>query len=135
MRLFQLCIDARYRTARLRLAIVLYLLILVLGSIPGARQEMGVLAPGFLLHFGAYACIAFLLFTGIATRPALQALVTCVAIAAMGALDERVQGFFPYRTADIGDWYIDVAAGIVVSGVLWRFLPGWRTALAPQVRG
>jgi VanZ family protein len=40
----------------------------------------------------------------------------------MGALDEYVQSFFPYRHAAIGDWYVDVSAGIFMSALLWAFL-------------
>jgi VanZ family protein len=38
----------------------------------------------------------------------------------MGALDECVQSFFPYRTAAVTDWMVDFAAGGLVSILLWK---------------
>ena len=39
-------------------------------------------------------------------------------IAAMGAGDEYVQSFFPYRGASVRDWAVDVSAAIVASSVM-----------------
>ena len=41
-----------------------------------------------------------------------------LAIAAMGAGDEFIQGFFPYRGASVHDWAVDVSAAIVAGSVL-----------------
>ena len=40
-------------------------------------------------------------------------------IALMGAFDEFLQSFFPYRTATVKDWGIDVCAGLFASALLW----------------
>jgi len=129
MGLFHLFVAPRHRAGRMRLAFIIYLAVLVFGSVPGAREEVGHLASGIVLHFSAYSCVAALLFSGMATRPAARAFRTCIIIAAMGALDEFVQSFFPYRTADILDWYVDVAAGMFTAGVLWAYFPGWQASL------
>lgn len=130
MQLFHFLVDSRYQTIRLRLAWVIYAAVLVLGSIPGARQEVGMVASGLVLHFCTYACIATLLFTGASGTPAMRALRACLLIAVMGAVDEFVQSFLPYRTADISDWYVDVSAGLFASLTLWRLFPRWQAALA-----
>jgi VanZ family protein len=41
-----------------------------------------------------------------------------LAIAAMGAGDEYVQSFFPYRGASVHDWAVDVSAAIVASSMM-----------------
>jgi VanZ family protein len=42
---------------------------------------------------------------------------------AMGALDEYVQSFFPYRSADVMDWVVDVSAGIFSAAILRTLWP------------
>src|SRR5471032_468044 len=107
--------------ARLRYwsAIVLYLLILVLGSIPGARAEIGTVAPGLVLHSCAYAGLTFLLFTGSSGTIWQRAVKAVLTIALMGALDEYVQSFFPYRHASVSDWMVDCSASLVMAGLMW----------------
>jgi VanZ family protein len=118
-----LVLDPRLRKARCTLAILLYVTIVVWGSVPGARAEIGHYAPGVVLHSLAYATLAFLLFTGSSGSPAARSLKTVLAVAAMGAGDEFVQSFFPYRGADVRDWMVDCASAIVTCGLLWAILP------------
>ena len=61
----RLLVDPGLRPWRLRGATLLYLAILIMGSIPGARAELGQLASGLVLHSLAYATITFLLVTGL----------------------------------------------------------------------
>lgn len=111
----------KYRKVRFHGAFLLYFLILVFGSIPGARQDVGEIASGLALHATAYSIITFLLFTGYAGRPSRKAIQAFLIVAAMGALDEYVQSFFPYRTAAISDWMVDITAGFLTIGLLVLF--------------
>ena len=43
-----------------------------------------------------------------------------VIIALMGAFDEYVQSFFPYRSATVTDWCVDMSAGLFASAFLWK---------------
>lgn len=106
--------NLRYRTA-----LILFALILILGSIPGARQDIGQVASGLILHSCAYAGITFLLFTGGSGNLAARAVKAVVTVAAMGALDEVVQSFLPYRHGAVGDWMVDVTSAIVTAAVMW----------------
>lgn len=92
--------------------------ILVAGSIPGARAEVGAYASGLVLHGLTYAFLAALWFLGATGTPLQRALKAMLAIALMGAVDEWVQGFFPYRTGDVRDWLVDVSAATLSSTVL-----------------
>lgn len=123
-----LILDPKLRKLRCLCAVALYLAIVVMGSIPGARSQIGDYAPGVVLHSLAYATLAFLWFTGSSGSPAARAAKAMLAVAGMGALDELVQGFFPYRGADLGDWMVDIGAGAVTCALLWAFLPRTGTA-------
>ncbi len=107
--------------ARLRYwtAIVLYLMILVLGSLPGARQDIARVAPGLILHSVAYAGLTFLLFTGGTGSLAQRAGKAVLTIALMGALDEYVQSFFPYRHGAVSDWLVDCNAAVLMAAFMW----------------
>lgn len=106
-----------------RCAIALYLTMLVIGSIPGARAEIGLFASGVVLHSIAYAILTFLLFVGSGGNRVSRTIKSALTVIAMGAFDEYVQGFFPYRTNSLTDWMVDSVVGIVTSGMLLMFSP------------
>jgi hypothetical protein len=122
----QLLLTPSHARLRYWSAIVLYLLILVIGSIPGARQDIGDLASGLVLHSCAYAGLTFLLFTGGSGGVAARAVKAVLTIALMGALDEYVQSFFPYRHGAVSDWLVDCGAALLMAGamaLLWSRHP------------
>jgi VanZ family protein len=118
-----LVLDPKLRNLRRAAAILMYLTILVAGSIPGARADIGHYASGVVLHSTAYAVLAFLWFTGSAGSDGARAAKAVLAVAVMGAGDEFVQSFFPYRGAAVSDWMVDCMAAIITSAVLWAVLP------------
>lgn len=122
-----LVLDTRLRALRFYAALVMYIAIIVLGSIPGARADIGHYAPGVALHSIAYAIITFLLFTGTQGTPRQRALKAVLGVAAMGAFDEFVQSFLPYRSADVRDWAVDCSAAVLVGAALWAFMPDPRS--------
>lgn len=118
-----LVLDPKLRTWRITCAVLMYLTIIVAGSVPGARAEIGQFASGAVLHSTAYAVLAFLWFTGSRGSPAARAAKAVLAVAVMGAGDEFVQSFFPYRGAAVSDWVVDCCAAIVTSAVMVAILP------------
>lgn len=116
--LLSLLSDPKYRIALRSVALALFAGVLVAGSIPGARAEVGVYASGLVLHGLTYALLASLWFLGSTGKPAVRALKAVLAVALMGACDEFVQSFLPYRSGDIRDWLIDVSAASIASTVL-----------------
>jgi VanZ family protein len=117
----------RFARWRLGCAFTLYGAILLIGSLPGARAGIGDYASGLLLHALAYGGLAFLLFTGCAGPAARRCALACVAVMLMGALDEWVQSFFPYRHASVGDWLVDCGAAALASALLWLTWARWRS--------
>ena len=110
--------NPRVRLLCLGSATTMYLAILVAGSIPGARADIGEVAPGAVLHSIAYAVLASLWFLGSTGSAPARSLKAVLAVAAMGAGDEYVQSFFPYRHADVRDWAVDCTAAIVATSLL-----------------
>jgi len=111
-------------------AAVMYLAIVIAGNIPGARADIGHYASGVALHSTAYAVLTALCFLGSRGTPATRAVKAVLAVAAMGAGDEFIQSFFPYRGADMGDWAVDCSAAVVTSGLLCLLFA--KTALTPK---
>jgi VanZ family protein len=107
--------EEHVETFLFRSGLMLYLAVIVLGSIPGAREEIGHVASGLVLHFTTYACIAFLLACGAAGNATAKALKAFCMVVAMGALDECIQATLPYRDGAVADWIIDVSAALAVA--------------------
>ncbi|WP_342113911.1 VanZ family protein [Pseudoduganella sp. OTU4001] len=107
--------------ARLRFwgAITLFTLNCIIGSIPGAREEAAQYASGLVLHSFGYTVMTFLLFTGCQGVPAQRALKAVCGVAIMGAIDELVQSFFPYRHGSVDDWLVDMSAAVIAATVMW----------------
>jgi hypothetical protein len=102
--LYLALLDPRLNKLRYGAAIVMFLSIVITGSIPGARAGIGHYAPGVVLHSLAYATLALLWFV-------------------MGAFDELLQSMFPYRGAAVSDWMVDVSAALVTCAILSLLLP------------
>ena len=118
-----LLLDPRLRSARIKAALLLYAGVIVAGSIPGARAEVGEFAPGVVLHGLTYAFLTLLWFLGSTGSGPVRAAKAVLAIALMGAGDELVQGFLPYRSGDVRDWMVDVSAALLTSTLLAVIVP------------
>jgi VanZ family protein len=116
--LLRACLLApEYSTLRYRAGWLIFAVIVMGGAIPGARAEMGNVAPGVVLHAIAYATIAFLLLTGSHGSLPVRALKAVLTVAAMGAVDESVQTLLPYRRGALMDWLVDVTAALTCAAV------------------
>jgi VanZ family protein len=111
--------DEQYERFMFRSACILYTAVILLGSIPGARTEIGEVASGLALHFFTYACIALLLACGLRGGAKRKAAKAFAIVAVMGAVDEFVQSYLPYRTAALTDWYVDISAGFLTALLYW----------------
>ncbi|MES2900791.1 MAG: VanZ family protein [Pseudomonadota bacterium] len=118
-----LILDERWRALRYRCAWLVYAAIVLMGSVPGVRAEMGNVASGIVLHTLAYGGITFLLFTGSSGSGRARALRSVGTVVLMGAFDELVQSFLPYRRGAVSDWLIDCNAAVMMAALLWAFLP------------
>ncbi len=124
-----LIVAPRLRKQRFYCAIGLFIAILLFGSIPGARAEIGRVGSGVVLHLAAYAVLTLLLFTGVEGSRKERALKAMFGAMLMGAIDELVQSMLPYRVGAVLDWVIDATAATVTAWLLWAFLPESHTPL------
>jgi VanZ family protein len=125
-----LFVEPALQKQRYRCAIALYLVILALGSVPGARHDIGEYAPGIVLHFSAYAGLTLLLFGGSNGNRLQRSIKSVATVVAMGAVDELVQSFLPYRHGAVSDWMVDCSAALLSALLLWALWP--RLLRAPQ---
>lgn len=102
----------------------IFALIVIVGSIPGARADAAEVASGVVLHSCAYAALTFLIFTGSNGTPSHRAIKAVLTIAVMGAFDELVQSFLPYRHGAVHDWLVDCTAALVTVSLMWML---WST--------
>ena len=118
-----LVLDPKLRKARYMTALLMYAVMVGIGSIPGARAEIGHFASGVVLHTLGYAALTFLLFTGSSGSHAARAVRSILTVLVMGAIDELIQSFLPYRHGAVSDWLVDANAAVLCAGLLWAFLP------------
>ena len=118
-----LFLDSKYQRLRYSAAFIAYAAIVAMGAVPGARAEIGNYASGIVLHSLAYGAITVLLFTGSGGTAPARAFKSVLTVAAMGAVDELLQSFLPYRRGAVSDWVVDCNAAVLVSALLWAFLP------------
>lgn len=121
--------DKHYESFMFCCGLALYLAVIALGSIPGARDEIGEVASGLVLHFATYSCIALLLACGAAGSATVKAVKAFCIVAAMGALDECIQSFLPYRDGALSDWMIDISAALFTT-LLFRMSASGNAAAA-----
>lgn len=119
-----LLLEPKFQRLRYSAAFAGYAAIVTMGAIPGTRAEIGNYASGMVLHSLAYGAITLLLYTGSSGSAPSRALKSVLTVAAMGAADELIQSFLPYRRGAVGDWLVDCNAAIMVAGLLWALLPG-----------
>lgn len=114
--------EPRLRRAMHAVALIIFAGIVIAGSVPGARAEVGEFASGLVLHSLAYAALATLWFLGSTGSGLQRALKAVLVIALMGAFDEGVQHFLPYRSGAVHDWLVDVSAATVAATILAALL-------------
>jgi len=118
-----LVLDAKLRKLRYCCAWCMYAAIVIMGSIPGTRAEVGQYASGLALHSLAYAILTCLIFTGSTGNARRRAVAAVLTVVLMGACDELVQTLFTFRGAAVSDWLVDCNAAIVTAVLLWAMLP------------
>ena len=133
--LLELCFSDRYERLRYRTALVLYALVILIGDIPGVRADVGQYASGGVLHSFGYGVLALILFSGTGGGMTRRALLSVLMVAVMGALDEFIQSFLPYRRGAVSDWVVDITAAVAVVLPLAFIWPGMAAAALKKQQG
>jgi VanZ family protein len=112
----------------LALLVGVFLLMVGIGSLPGEAHAMSDRFGDKLLHLLAYGFMTVLCFRALIARPRSRALLSVLAIALLGVIDEYLQSLLPYRNASIVDWCFDVVAAAAVAALLlWLDTPSLST--------
>lgn len=112
------------------LPLLIYIgLIFVLSSFSKIPHSILGLVPDKLLHFIEYAMLAALTARAIYSLPKPSAwwmvlLITFIAVAILGTLDELYQSTIPRRSADLLDWVADTSGGLL-GGICYLLLKRW----------
>lgn len=93
-------------------AIIFFILMVILGAIPGEAHALSEAVHDKLLHFLAYSVLSVLIYASFTGQPAARAFRTLIIIASLGALDEAIQSLMPYRDANWMDWKADMLASL-----------------------
>jgi VanZ family protein len=97
-------------------ALAFFICMVGIGAIPGKASALSAVVYDKALHFVAYSFLTALIYAGVQGRPFVRGLRTLLTIAALGTLDEFIQGAMPYRSASLLDWKTDMlAAGFCVA--------------------
>ena len=102
-------------------ASVFFALLLSIGSVPGYAKAASAMIDHRILHFVAYGFLSALIYGCMSGVPARRAKYTLLVIAVLGALDETIQSFLPYRNGAFSDWVSDMLAALSCVAVLAFF--------------
>ena len=98
-----------------------FILLVALGSVPGAADTMSARYGDKLLHTLAYSVMSVLYFHAYRGSKLARSSGTLATIALLGALDETIQSFLPHRNASLADWCFDMASALLIVLLLaWR---------------
>lgn len=92
-----------------------FVMMVVLGSVPGEAQALSDRFGDKLLHSLAYGFMTLLCLRAIQAPPMLRLLLAVGIVALLGLFDESLQSLLPYRNASALDWCFDVAAAAIVA--------------------
>lgn len=117
---------------RCRAAAILFFLLMVgIGSVPGKAQALSAAVHDKYLHFAAYALLSALLYGSLAAGSSLRGLRTLAVAGVLGAIDEAIQALLPYREAALADWQVDMLAALSCVLVL-SLLTSWYSRFAAR---
>ena len=101
--------------------LVLFALMVLLGSVPGQAESLSDRFGDKFLHMLAYTALSTLCYQSWRTSRSRRVALTVGCIALLGLIDESVQALLPYRQASLADWGVDLLAAALTVFVLSIF--------------
>ena len=108
-------IHSRY----LALLLLVFVIMVLLGSVPGHADALSDQFGDKPLHLIAYAGFSVLCYRAWLAPRRQRIMLTLVMIALLGLIDEGIQAALPYRNASVVDWCVDFLAALITVGALW----------------
>ncbi|MFZ6750056.1 VanZ family protein [Undibacterium sp. Ren11W] len=120
-----------YRRSLL-LGAIFFAVMVAIGAIPGEATALSARIPDKLLHFVAYSFLTGCIFGSLVGSLWSRSWRSIVYVGMLGALDENIQRFMPYRSCDIADWAFDILAATVSVLILTLIHKVLNPAPAPE---
>lgn len=89
---------------------IFFVLMVLIGSIPGKAEALSAVTHDKVLHFCAYFTLSMLLYVGLGGAPLRRMVGTLFIVALLGLTDETIQYFLPYRNSESLDWLFNMMA-------------------------
>lgn len=99
-------------------AFAFFVLLVVIGSIPGKAEAVSAAVHDKLLHFVAYSVLTALVYGATVGGPLARSLITLGVVGLLGGLDEGIQSQLSYRNASWFDWQVDLLAALATVALL-----------------
>ncbi len=99
----------------LAIAIVFFLFMIALGSLPGNAQALTEKINDKFLHFLAYSLLTILIYLSLSTTQLRKFTLTLSIIAILAMTDELIQSTMAFRNASLYDLSIDILAASLIA--------------------
>jgi VanZ family protein len=102
----------------LAIALIFFLFMIIVGSLPGNAQALTEKINDKILHFLAYSLLTALIYLSLSTTHLRKFTLTLSIIAILAMTDELIQSTMTFRNASLYDLSIDILAASLIASCL-----------------
>lgn len=102
----------------LAIALIFFLLMIIVGSLPGNAQALTEKINDKILHFLAYSLLTALIYLSLSTTHLRKFTLTLSIIAILAMTDELIQSTMTFRNASLYDLSVDILAASLIASCL-----------------
>lgn len=102
----------------LAIALIFFLFMIIVGSLPGNAQVLTEKINDKILHFLAYSLLTVLIYLSLSTTHLRKFTLTLSIIAILAMTDEFIQSTMTFRNASFYDLSVDILAASLITSCL-----------------
>lgn len=102
----------------LAIALIFFLFMIIVGSLPGNAQALTEKINDKILHFLAYSLLTVLIYLSLSTTHLRKFTLTLSIIAILAMTDELIQSTMTFRNASFYDLSVDILAASLITSCL-----------------
>ncbi len=102
----------------LAIALIFFLFMIIVGSLPGNAQALTEKINDKILHFLAYSLLTVLIYISLSTTHLRKFTLTLSIIAILAMTDELIQSTMTFRNASLYDLSVDILAASLITSCL-----------------
>lgn len=102
----------------LAIALIFFLFMIIVGSLPGNAQALTEKINDKILHFLAYSLLTALIYLSLSTTHLRKFTLTLSIIAILAMTDELIQSTMTFRNASLYDLSVDILAASLITSCL-----------------